>query len=209
MMTQVQQLFDALKLVPQSQVHHPEGDVFTHTALVMREVLRRTRGDEPVITVAAVWHDVGKLQTTVVNGDKISAHDHELVSCDLFDQFAPLCHPHFTARMLVASRFIIRNHMRAKRLDSMRPSRLQRFKNECAEMDRIFPFNQVSMFFTMKMFAECDSMTSEPGVLAPIHAHALKDGAVKNLERLLLSMRRHEIRETTRIKVRKEMEEQQ
>ena len=38
MKTQIKQIFEALKNVPQSPVHHPEGDVHIHTALVTAEV---------------------------------------------------------------------------------------------------------------------------------------------------------------------------
>jgi tRNA nucleotidyltransferase (CCA-adding enzyme) len=66
---------------PQEPEWHPEGDVWTHTLMVIDEA--RTRNDDlpraPLVTVmlAAVCHDFGKPATTAVIDGRIRSPGHE------------------------------------------------------------------------------------------------------------------------------------
>lgn len=74
----------------QPSEHHPEGDAFAHTALVIDEAAKlRARATNPeALMWAALLHDIGKPSTTKVEADgKITAHDHAAVGAKLVDEF--------------------------------------------------------------------------------------------------------------------------
>ena len=73
----------ALVDVPQDKEHHPEGDAFTHTAMVMDAAAkiaeREDLGyhDSALLRLSALTHDFGKPFTTEVHADgRITAYGH-------------------------------------------------------------------------------------------------------------------------------------
>jgi len=78
--------FNLMQQTMQDQEWHPEGDVWTHTLMVVDEasrVLREINVDDEkkiVIMLAALLHDVGKPETTFVNADnRVISPGHEAV----------------------------------------------------------------------------------------------------------------------------------
>lgn len=79
----VAQLFpelDVLRNVEQDAVWHPEGDVLTHTLMVM-DVANQITGDlskaeKLTVMLACLFHDLGKAVTTERCGDRVKAHGH-------------------------------------------------------------------------------------------------------------------------------------
>ena len=65
--------------VPQPPSHHPEGDVWNHTMLVLDEAARlRSEAKEPrYFMYAALVHDFGKPVTTEIIDGKIHSYGHE------------------------------------------------------------------------------------------------------------------------------------
>ena len=66
--------------VPQNPVHHPEGDVWTHTLMVLDEAAKlRTEAEHPLgFMVTAMMHDLGKPECTTVEEDgRIRSIGHE------------------------------------------------------------------------------------------------------------------------------------
>lgn len=63
------------KTTPQSPIYHQEGDVWTHTQLVIESLLALPeyqaagRSDQVIVFLAALLHDVAKCSTTVVDPD--------------------------------------------------------------------------------------------------------------------------------------------
>lgn len=61
------------KLTPQNPVYHGEGDVWTHTMMVVEELLAlpdyqaATRDEQEIVFLAALLHDISKHSTTVVD----------------------------------------------------------------------------------------------------------------------------------------------
>ena len=71
--------------VPQSPIHHPEGDVFEHTMLVVdcAAGLRSRAVNPQAFMVAALFHDLGKVVATEIHPDgKITAYGHEVLGLD-------------------------------------------------------------------------------------------------------------------------------
>ncbi|RYF63485.1 MAG: HDIG domain-containing protein, partial [Comamonadaceae bacterium] len=58
---------------PQDPVYHAEGDVWTHTCMVVRALLAAPayaqlhRADQEVVFLAALLHDIAKCSTTVID----------------------------------------------------------------------------------------------------------------------------------------------
>src|SRR5262249_21694967 len=81
----------ALTDCPQDPHAHPEGDVFTHTGLVLDEA-RRLISDLPrpkqvAVMLGALAHDFGKPVTTRVEAGRVKATGHETVSVQLTGRF--------------------------------------------------------------------------------------------------------------------------
>jgi len=78
-----------LETTPQSPVHHPEGNVWNHTLLVVDEAAGRKSesGDPRVFMWAALLHDIGKPATTRVRKGRITAYEHDRVGAELTREF--------------------------------------------------------------------------------------------------------------------------
>ena len=73
-----------LKGTKQSPKHHPEGDVWSHTMLVIDEAARvkSQSKDYTVFMWAALLHDIGEPNTTKVRNGKVTAYNHEKVGAE-------------------------------------------------------------------------------------------------------------------------------
>lgn len=82
-------MLSRLQTVEQSQKHHPEGNVWNHTMLVVDEaakVINRSK-DAKVFMWAALLHDIGKYSTTKIRKGKITSYEHDNVGADMADKF--------------------------------------------------------------------------------------------------------------------------
>lgn len=66
---------------PQSIQHHPEGNVWNHTMLVIdRAAEHRIKSKSPrVFMWSALLHDIGKPSTTKERNNKVTSYDHDKV----------------------------------------------------------------------------------------------------------------------------------
>lgn len=67
-------LMDSL---PQSPEHHPEGNVYQHSI----SALRQYDGEDPVVNMCILFHDIGKLTTHSVDEDGIHHYYNHSNSC--------------------------------------------------------------------------------------------------------------------------------
>lgn len=79
-------VLEELRSVPQDPIYHQEGDVFTHTTMVVESLTRDVHWQNlPAIERAELWlgtllHDIGKLKTTEVHPDgRITSYRHTIV----------------------------------------------------------------------------------------------------------------------------------
>ncbi|MBR2000957.1 MAG: tRNA nucleotidyltransferase [Firmicutes bacterium] len=91
-MNQLDQWFSELKAligVDQNPRFHAEGDVWTHTMMVIDEAakLREAVASPLGFMLAAVTHDFGKAITTEVKNGVIHAYDHETKGLPLIEAF--------------------------------------------------------------------------------------------------------------------------
>ncbi|HEX4810879.1 MAG TPA: CCA tRNA nucleotidyltransferase [Bryobacteraceae bacterium] len=106
--------------VPQPPEFHPEGDVWTHTLMMLAEL------DHPTATLAfaVLLHDVGKPPTFRV-ADRIRFDGHAEIGAEMAGRIlARLKFPHDESDQIVS---LVANHMRFKDVLHMRASTLKRF----------------------------------------------------------------------------------
>ena len=79
----------ALIGVEQNPAHHAEGDVFTHTMMVLDEAAkyRESTADPFGFMLAALCHDFGKTVCTEVIDGKICSRKHEVLGLPLVERF--------------------------------------------------------------------------------------------------------------------------
>ncbi|MBN7774192.1 HDIG domain-containing metalloprotein [Clostridium aminobutyricum] len=79
----------ALQDSKQSPKHHPEGNVWNHTMLVVDEAANRKyqSKDAEVFMWAALLHDIGKPPTTKVRKGRITSYNHDTFGAKLADEF--------------------------------------------------------------------------------------------------------------------------
>lgn len=78
-----------LKDTEQSKTHHPEGNVWNHTMLVLDEAatVRKNSSDPKAFMWAVLLHDIGKPDTTRIKKGKVTAYNHDSVGADLSKEF--------------------------------------------------------------------------------------------------------------------------
>jgi len=78
-----------LRKTEQSPAHHPEGNVWNHTILVIDEAakVRVKSKNQAVLMWAALLHDIGKPCATKTKKGRITAYDHDKVGAELSKDF--------------------------------------------------------------------------------------------------------------------------
>lgn len=111
---------DALAGVSQPPEFHPEGDVWTHTLMLLGQL----RNAPPTLAWGALLHDIGKPPTFTVS-DRIRFNEHEKVGARMAAELLRrLRFPNETAERIVE---LVAQHMVFKDAPKMRPARLKRF----------------------------------------------------------------------------------
>ena len=81
---------ETTKGIEQKEIHHPEGDVFTHSLQVLKWAFKETNDTDLIL--AAMMHDIGKVKNSL---------GHEKIAIELLKDYLSL-----------KSLFIIEHHMR-------------------------------------------------------------------------------------------------
>lgn len=109
-----------MKGVAQPPEFHPEGDVFTHTRLLLDQL----KGPSAVLALGGLLHDVGKPPTFRV-ADRIRFDGHDRVGAKMA---AAVCRRlRFSNAETDAITEVVADHMRFKDVKQMRLSTLKRF----------------------------------------------------------------------------------
>jgi len=110
----------AMKGVAQPPEYHPEGDVWTHTLIMLDQL----RDPTPTLALGVLLHDVGKPPTFRV-ADRIRFDGH--VEEGVMMAEAILTRLHFSNDEIRQVTALVANHMRFKDVPQMRESTLKRF----------------------------------------------------------------------------------
>ena len=111
---------DALQGVQQPPQYHPEGDVWTHTLMLLGQL----ENAPLTLALGALFHDVGKPRTFEVT-DRIRFNGHEYVGAEMTEAIMErLKYPREQIDRVVA---LVRGHMQFKDASKMKTSTLKRF----------------------------------------------------------------------------------
>ena len=83
------EIYDLIGVI-QSPIHHPEGDVFNHTMMVVDEAAKLKNKSQFTLgfMISALCHDFGKVLTTTIKEDgKIISYNHERAGLKLVRKF--------------------------------------------------------------------------------------------------------------------------
>jgi putative nucleotidyltransferase with HDIG domain len=103
---------DKMYGVPQPPEFHPEGDVFTHTCLVLDKIYEITKGEPSLeLSVGALLHDVGKPDTLSIE-DRIRFNGHDKVGAEIA---VKICRRlRFSNKETERIKALVREHLRFK-----------------------------------------------------------------------------------------------
>lgn len=78
-----------LRATEQSPEHHPEGNVWNHTMLVVDEAAKAKEKskNQRVLMWAALLHDIGKPATFRIRKGRITAYGHDKAGAELAEKF--------------------------------------------------------------------------------------------------------------------------
>jgi putative nucleotidyltransferase with HDIG domain len=78
-----------LRKIMQSKKFHPEGDVLSHTLMVVDEAAKRKHESKNprVLMWSSLLHDIGKAPTTKERNGKITSYNHEKVGSTMAKRF--------------------------------------------------------------------------------------------------------------------------
>ncbi len=163
----------ALRGVEQPPEFHPEGDVWTHTMLMLEQV----RAPSAALAWGVLLHDVGK-PDTFQRADRIRFHGHVRRGVELAG--AICARLRFSNAEAARVRALVGNHMKFADLRQMRPARRRRFLEqphfeehlELHRVDCLASHGQLDNY----SFAEAESsrLAAEEPVVRLITGHDLK-----------------------------------
>lgn len=110
----------ALKGVAQPKEFHPEGDVFVHTRLLMKQL----KNPSIVLAFGCLLHDIGKPPTFKKAKDRIRFHGHDRVGARMADKL--LIRLRFSNELREQIVACVDGHMRFKDAPHMRESTLKK-----------------------------------------------------------------------------------
>lgn len=155
----------------QPPAFHPEGDVFTHTVIMLDAMKDAT----PELAWSVLLHDVGKpataLRTQEEDGSsRIRFNEHDSVGADMAEQI--LLRLRMPSDLIAAVRYSVANHMKFMNVPRMRRSKLRQMAGaptfplelELHRLDCLASHGDLSNYDFMRRFME--ELKNEP-VLPP------------------------------------------
>lgn len=112
---------EAMKGVEQPKEHHPEGDVYVHTMLL----LEKLQAPSPELALAALFHDVGKPPTFVVREGKPTFYEHAYVGAEMTRKI--MKNLRFSNNEIEVVSECVANHMKFADVQKMRSGKLKQF----------------------------------------------------------------------------------
>lgn len=154
----------ALKGVRQPPEFHPEGDVWDHTMLMLRNL---GKTDKPVLAWAVLLHDIGK-PATYMETDRIRFNEHSRIGSHMASDILRRFHCPNKDRETIIS--LIDQHMKFMAVKEMRLSTLKRFLRqddfdlhlELHRLDCISSHSKLDNYdFTIRMIKELAKETAD------------------------------------------------
>ncbi len=153
----------AMRGVEQSPAHHPEGDVWTHTLLLLDQL---AAGTPHTLALGALLHDVGKATCARHDGNRVTFYGHEAVGAEMA---VAIC------QRLRRSRetwervdYLVRNHLRFLHAPAMRLATLKRMlaHDGFDELARLARFDALASTRELRFVLFCEHRKAELGAAA-------------------------------------------
>jgi len=121
---EIQEYLQKSKTLQQSKSWHPEGDAYTHIKIVFNRAIKL---NDINLIIAAVMHDLGKVDVTIKRSDDIyNTYGHENVSAKLVEKYRDWIESLGANYEIV--HYVVKNHMKAKLLLEMRSAKRRAFQ---------------------------------------------------------------------------------
>ena len=158
----------ALRGVAQSPDFHPEGDVFVHTLLVLKQLDALHQPSE-TLALGALLHDVAKPRCRGQKGERVTFYGHCEQGADMAVDICQRLKRSRATWERVA--FLVKNHLRLRDAPRMRPARLKRFLRQAgiAELLELARLDALGSNGDLEAYAFCRRQLSElgPEALSP------------------------------------------
>lgn len=120
---EIQRRVKELWKIEQRLDFHPEGNTLKHTIVVIKRALRE---DDIDLAISALFHDIGKDSTGKPHPKHghMTHYGHEFVSADLVKKYADWIEER--GGNVANIYYIVKNHMRVKNYNSMKPSKQEK-----------------------------------------------------------------------------------
>lgn len=153
----------------QSTKWHPEGNSLKHIILVLRRAYNKY-GDDPNMVMAALFHDLGKMDTYAINpkSGEPTAYGHDAKSGEYVKQYADWIES-FEGTNIDVIEYLVVNHMK------MKPSTWDVMKQ--AKKD---PIEQNPAFDKLRGFETIDIGGIKEALNSPIRFNKIVENVAKN-----------------------------
>lgn len=122
---------ESLINVPQSSEYHQEGDVYTHTMLVLDTLAishRDTAENSMGLMLSALCHDMGKVKATTIENGEIHSYKHEMYGTEIA----------FNAMCRITDEHDIINYVLNMTENHMRPHHLYNHASRIKKTNKLF-----------------------------------------------------------------------
>jgi len=167
------------KGVPQSEVYHPEGDVYEHALEALRVADGFVR--DPLVKLAVLLHDIGKPRALARN-DGVNMGGHCALGASQAKRIAQrlrLCRAD-TSRLV----FLVKNHMRIADFPAMGRGKQVLFLTEGEVAEAPTPAGRYPRFFELLalLVADCEASAHRSSGWRPILEETLR--VMRHVERV-------------------------
>ncbi len=118
----------AMKGVGQSPDHHPEGDVFSHTLLLLEQISNLKSQISDTLAYGCLLHDIAKPLCVKREGEKVTFYGHTERGAEIAIEILKRLKQSRAVWERVA--YLVKNHLRHTQAPKMRLSTLKRFLGE-------------------------------------------------------------------------------
>ncbi len=119
---------EAMKGVEQSPDFHPEGDVFTHTLLMLEQISNLKSQISETLAYGCLLHDIAKPVCIKKERDRVTFYGHTEKGAEMAEEVLKRLKRSRAVWERVA--YLVRNHLRHTQAPKMRLSTLKRFLGE-------------------------------------------------------------------------------
>lgn len=150
----------AMKGVEQPSEFHPEGDVFTHTLLMLQQMAESNHKISPELAMAILLHDIGKPET-FTQTDRIRFNNHAHIGAEIAEQIC--LRLKFSTKSTEHVVKLVKKHLKFFDTEQMKKSTLKRFlrQRHFADLLELHRLDCLSSHRNLRTYEFCRSKLEE------------------------------------------------